>query len=66
MFREQASRQGGADMTETLRSMIAAARGTVTEVPPAEIYEAQQSDDVHLIIDVCEPHEFDDAHVRTR
>ncbi|HEY2182097.1 MAG TPA: rhodanese-like domain-containing protein [Solirubrobacteraceae bacterium] len=51
-------------MSETLRSMIAAARGTVTEVPPAEAYEAQQSDDVHLIVDVREPHEFDETHVR--
>jgi rhodanese-related sulfurtransferase len=51
-------------MAETLRSMIAAARGRVTEVPPADAYEAQQSDDVHLIIDVREPHEFDDAHIQ--
>jgi rhodanese-related sulfurtransferase len=51
-------------MTETLRSMIADARGKVSEVPPADAYEAQQSDDVHLMIDVREPHEFEDAHVR--
>jgi rhodanese-related sulfurtransferase len=43
--------------------MIAAVRGTVPEVPPGEAYEAQQRDDVHLIIDVREPHEFADAHV---
>jgi rhodanese-related sulfurtransferase len=51
-------------MTETLRSMIADARGKISEVPPADAYEAQQSDDVHLVIDVREPHEFEDAHVR--
>jgi rhodanese-related sulfurtransferase len=51
-------------MTETLRSMIADARGKVSEVPPADAYEAQQSDEVHLVIDVREPHEFEDAHVR--
>jgi rhodanese-related sulfurtransferase len=50
-------------MTETLRSMIAAARGTVPEVPPADAYEAQQRDEVHLIVDVREPQEFDEAHV---
>jgi rhodanese-related sulfurtransferase len=44
--------------------MIAAARGTVSEVPPADAYEAQQRDEVHLIVDVREPHEFADAHVR--
>ena len=51
-------------MTDTLGSMIAAARSTVPEVPPAEAYEAQQRDEVHLMIDVREPQEFDDAHVR--
>jgi rhodanese-related sulfurtransferase len=51
-------------MTETLRSMIAAARAAIAEVAPAEVYEAQQRDEVHLMIDVREPHEFADAHVR--
>jgi rhodanese-related sulfurtransferase len=50
-------------MTETLRSMIAAARGTVTYVAPEDAYEAQQRGEVHLIIDVREPQEFDDARV---
>lgn len=51
-------------MTETLSSMIASARAAIAEVAPVEAYEAQQRDEVHLIIDVREPHEFDDAHVR--
>jgi hypothetical protein len=29
-------------MTETLRSMIAAARGKASEAPPADAYQAQQ------------------------
>ena len=51
-------------MSETLGSMIAAARGCVSEVPPAEASEAQQRKEVHLIVDVRERHEFDGAHVR--
>lgn len=51
-------------MAETLSSMITSARATVAEVAPAKAYEAQQRDEVHLIIDVREPHEFDDAHVQ--
>ena len=51
-------------MSDTLGSMIAAARSTVPEVPPAEAYDAQQRDEVHLIIDVREPQEFDDEQVR--
>lgn len=51
-------------MTETLSSMIATARAAITEVAPAEAYEAQQRDEIHLVIDVREPHEFDDAHIR--
>jgi rhodanese-related sulfurtransferase len=33
-------------------------------VPPADAYDAQRRDEVHLIIDVREPQEFADAHVR--
>jgi rhodanese-related sulfurtransferase len=51
-------------MTETLSSMLASARAAIAEVAPTETYEAQQRDEIHLIIDVREPHEFDDAHVR--
>lgn len=51
-------------MIETLSSMIASARATAAEVEPAEAYEAQQRGEVHLIVDVREPHEFDNAHVQ--
>ncbi len=51
-------------MAETLSSMIASARAAVSEVDPTETYEAQRDDEVHLIIDVREPHEFDDVHVQ--
>ena len=51
-------------MTGTLRSMISFARAAVTEVTPVETYEAQQREELHLIVDVREPHEFDGAHVR--
>ncbi|HEY2535891.1 MAG TPA: rhodanese-like domain-containing protein [Solirubrobacteraceae bacterium] len=51
-------------MAETLSSMIASARAAVDEVEPTEAYEAQRRNEIHLVIDVREPHEFDDAHVR--
>jgi rhodanese-related sulfurtransferase len=51
-------------VTETLRGMIASARAAVGQTPPAEVYEAQQQRQVHLIVDVREPQEFADAHVK--
>jgi rhodanese-related sulfurtransferase len=50
-------------MTETLSSMIEAARGAATEVPPAEAAEAIDGGEVHLVVDVREPQEFRDGHV---
>jgi rhodanese-related sulfurtransferase len=50
-------------MTETLSSMIEAARGTATEIPPAEAAEAIDDGEVHLVVDVREPQEFRDGHV---
>ena len=51
-------------MAETLMSMIAAARSGAREVPPAEAGEALDRGAVHLVVDVREPQEFRDAHVR--
>jgi rhodanese-related sulfurtransferase len=50
-------------MTETLSSMIQAARGAATEVPPTEASEAVDSGEVHLVVDVREPQEFREGHV---
>ena len=50
-------------MTETLASMIATARGTAREVPPAEARDALDRGAVHLVVDVREPQEFRDGHV---
>lgn len=50
-------------MTETLASMIAAARDGATEVPPADAREALDSGALRLVIDVREPQEFRDGHV---
>jgi len=50
-------------MTETLTSMIAAAREEAREVPPAEASEAAGRGALQLIIDVREPKEFGDGHV---
>jgi rhodanese-related sulfurtransferase len=61
-YEERASAQGG-DMTDTLASMIAAARDAVREVPPAEACEALNRGTVHLVVDVREPQEFRDGHV---
>jgi rhodanese-related sulfurtransferase len=50
-------------MTETLMSMIAAARSTATEVPPAEAADALNRGEVRLVIDVREPGEFRGEHI---
>ena len=50
-------------MTQTLATMIEAARSVGREVPPAEAREALNRGAVHLIVDVREPQEFRDGHV---
>jgi rhodanese-related sulfurtransferase len=50
-------------LTETLSSLIQAARGSATEVPPTEASEALSSGEVHLVVDVREPQEFRDGHL---
>jgi rhodanese-related sulfurtransferase len=50
-------------MTQTLASMIAAARAEAREVPPAEACEALNRGAVRLILDVREPGEFREGHV---
>jgi rhodanese-related sulfurtransferase len=45
-------------MTETLVSMIGAARDGATEVPPSAAREALDSGAVRLVVDVREPGEF--------
>ena len=50
-------------MTETLASMIAAARSQVPEVAPTDAREAIDSGGVHLVLDVREPGEFGEGHV---
>ena len=50
-------------MAETLMSLIQAAKSGATEVPPAEAREALDNGEVHLVVDVREPQEFDQAHL---
>ena len=50
-------------MAESLMSMIAAARSTATEAPPAEAAGALNRGELHLVIDVREPGEFGEEHI---
>jgi rhodanese-related sulfurtransferase len=50
-------------MTQTLASMIAAARSAVPEVSPAQAGEALDDGAIGLVVDVREPQEFRDGHV---
>jgi rhodanese-related sulfurtransferase len=50
-------------MTQTLASMIAAARSAVREVSPAQASEALDGGEIGLVVDVREPQEFRDGHV---
>jgi len=50
-------------MSESLASMIAAARSVANEVPPDAAREALDSGAVKLVLDVREPEEFREAHV---
>jgi len=50
-------------MSESLASMIAAARSVASEVPPDAAREALDSGAVKLVLDVREPEEFREAHV---
>jgi rhodanese-related sulfurtransferase len=50
-------------MTETLQSLIQAAKSGATEVPPSEANEALNGGAVSLVIDVREPHEFQEGHL---
>jgi rhodanese-related sulfurtransferase len=60
---QRASARGGGAMTETLASMIAAARRVAREVAPAQACEALKSGAMHVIVDVREPQEFREGHV---
>jgi rhodanese-related sulfurtransferase len=50
-------------MSESLASMIAAARSVANEVPPEAAREALNSGAVKLVVDVREPEEFRDGRV---
>ncbi len=50
-------------MSESLASMIAAARSVANEVPPDAAREALDSGAVKLVLDVREPEEFREGHV---
>ena len=50
-------------MATTLMNMIAAARSTATEVAPAEAAGALNRGELHLVIDVREPGEFNEQHI---
>ena len=50
-------------MSESLASMIAAARSVANEVPPDAAREALDSGAVKLVVDVREPEEFREGHV---
>jgi rhodanese-related sulfurtransferase len=50
-------------MTETLMSMIEAARGGAHEVPAADARDALESGALSLVVDVREPGEFRKGHV---
>jgi rhodanese-related sulfurtransferase len=50
-------------MTETLQSLIQSAKSGATEVPPSEASEALSSGAVSLVVDVREPHEFQEGHL---
>jgi rhodanese-related sulfurtransferase len=50
-------------MSESLASMIAAARSVANEVPPDAAREALAGGAVNLIVDVREPEEFREGHV---
>jgi rhodanese-related sulfurtransferase len=57
-----ASTQGGAVST-TLAQMVAAARSQAREVSPAEAAQAYNQGELDLIVDVREPHEYDEGHI---
>jgi len=50
-------------MSESLASMIAAARSVANEVPPDAAREALDSGAVKFVVDVREPEEFREGHV---
>jgi rhodanese-related sulfurtransferase len=50
-------------MTETLSSLIQAAKAGATEVPPAEASDALVRGEIQLVVDVREPHEFEEGHL---
>jgi rhodanese-related sulfurtransferase len=50
-------------MTETLSSLIQAAKSGATEVPPSEASEALGKGEIQLVVDVREPHEFQEGHL---
>ena len=50
-------------MTVTLSQMIQAARGSVTEIPPAQAAAALEGGEVGLVIDVREPEEYRAGHL---
>jgi rhodanese-related sulfurtransferase len=50
-------------MTETLSSLIQNAKSGATEVPAGEASDALGSGAVGLVVDVREPHEFQEGHL---
>jgi len=50
-------------MTETLSSLIQAAKPGATEVPPSEASDAIDKGEIQLVVDVREPHEFEEGHL---
>ena len=50
-------------MPTTLAQMVAAARAEANEVSPAQAAQAHNRGDVDLIVDVREPHEYQEGHM---
>ena len=50
-------------MPTTLAQMVAAARAEANEVSPAEAARAHNRGDIDLIVDVREPHEYQEGHM---
>ena len=50
-------------MSTTLAQMVAAARSQSREISPAEAAQAHNQGGLDLIVDVREPHEYDEGHI---
>ena len=51
-------------MAQTLAEMVSAARSQAHEISPAEAAQAENQGELDLIVDVREPGEYQESHVR--